>query len=84
VLAQPSPDQAGLGWGTRNFCGELRKAVVSFRKRYPTLSDDETVGKDGAPGFVEDGEPSALVKKETAVSGDGRLFGYDEEVGCVA
>jgi len=27
-----------------------RSAVVCFRKRYPTLSDDETVGKGGAPG----------------------------------
>src|ERR1700733_9287369 len=28
------------------------KTVVRFRERYPTLSDDEAVGKDGAPGSV--------------------------------
>jgi hypothetical protein len=36
-VPQPSPDQAGSGWGTGAW-GELEKAVVCFRKRYPTLS----------------------------------------------
>jgi hypothetical protein len=41
VVLRPTHDD---GWDrVRSFAG---------RKRYPTLSDDETVGKGGAPGFV--------------------------------
>jgi len=44
----------GVFWGW--FCQALWAGlgVRSFadRKRYPTLSDDETVGKDGAPDSV--------------------------------
>jgi hypothetical protein len=31
-------------------CGSEEKAVVCFRKRYPTLIDDKTVDESGAPG----------------------------------
>jgi hypothetical protein len=39
-------------WGTRRWVVGMGVRSFAGRKRYPTLSDDKAVGKDGAPGFV--------------------------------
>src|SRR5271154_6903497 len=68
-VPQPSGDQAPSGWGTRFWGGWLRRTVVCFRKRYPTLSDDETVGKGGAPGSVV----TPVLGRFTHLSDDGTV-----------
>ena len=49
--------------GHLEFLDWSRRAVVCFRKRYPTLSDDETVGEDGPPGLEVGGERISRVER---------------------